>query len=436
MIFSTIQPGQAKDLAVSPKKSKAEQDAEIAYKRGRLAEVHGTESLRYYNEAIRLNPKYVEPYLARSFYFGQIKEPKLQKTDLDRAVELAPRDLFPIVTRARFYANRQNWPLALRDYTRAIEISPQYWSAYDERAKVYRHLNRMDLAEKDEQRKLASLRQVPDKIPDTKNLSKGKAAYVRGQYFMSRKQFAQAIKEFSNAVMADPEDRHAYLRRADCYELSGDYKSALKDYNKLVELLPNARNVYVSRAQIYKKIGRVDLAKKDLETAGALESGELQYQDSISFHTKRLKENPKDRRAYISRGLLLKEKQKYREAIADLTKALSLNPENSIRSGYTLDHIYYERAKCYENIGDDRHAIADYDSILKIDNDAEEAFLYRGNCNAKLGKWDKAAQDYTSCISHNKDQTATPFLARAKAYEKLGKTDLAKQDYQKAKELQ
>lgn len=292
------------------------------------------------------------------------------------------------------------------------------------------------LAEKDEQKSHGLFRPQPDRIPDTKHLSQDEASRELGQYYMRQKKYAQAIKEFSRTPSADNFYQEIYTKRGQCFEQLGDYKSALKDYTKYLELFPNEIIGYTLRAGLHRKMGRQDLAKKDIETRDAIFSGGPKYRNPISYYDGQIKRSPNDRTLYVSRGVRLKETHKYREAIADLTKALSINPEDSRRGNVNLDQIYYERANCYENIGDYPHAIADYSAILKMDADAEEAFLYRGNCNAKIGQWDKAVRDYTECIKANVEPSPMPFIARAKAYEKLGKADLAKRDYQRAKELQ
>jgi len=127
----------------------------------------------------------------------------------------------------------------------------------------------------------------------------------------------------------------------------------------------------------------------------------------------------------------------YKNAAVNFSKVIEIPPEKGgYRLNYNLDQCYYDRADCYQKIGNYTGAIADYNSILKLDPDAEEAFLYRGNCKAQLGQWGAAAADYTQSIEHDVQPTKTPFLARAKAYEKLGKMELAKKDLEKAKHIE
>lgn len=138
----------------------------------------------------------------------------------------------------------------------------------------------------------------------------------------------------------------------------------------------------------------------------------------------------------LQRAEINMDMHKYREAIVDFSKAISIDPlKGGARVNYNLDQIYFDRARCYQSVADYPHAIADYDTILKLDDDSDEAYLFRGDCKAKLGKWEQALQDYNKCIKSTIDPTKTPYLARAKAYEKLGKPDLAKLDYEKAKAL-
>lgn len=270
------------------------------------------------------------------------------------------------------------------------------------------------------------------------------AYMARAIFWMNGQKPAEAVKDFSSVISLNPRNYRALNFRASCYATLENWPLALKDYNKQIELSPRASSAYRNRSYVYRRMGRTDLAQKDLamvedlrwNRAMGVPAREKTPETQIEECTRGLKTQPNSRELYLVRGLTYKQTQKYALAVQDLTKGLSIDPEKSLRHiNYNMDQIYYDRANCYENLHQYNKAIADYDAILKMDDDAEEAFLYRGDCYFKLGNYEKAVADYTETIKHDIDHLQKPYLCRAKAYEKLGKVNLAKADIAKAKAL-
>ena len=61
------------------------------------------------------------------------------------------------------------------------------------------------------------------------------------------------------------------------------------------------------------------------------------------------------------------------------------------------------------------------------------AYMNRGNAYGKLGKRQRAIQDYDEAIRLN-PQFASAYNNRSVAYQSLGKRKLAERDFQKVKE--
>lgn len=262
------------------------------------------------------------------------------------------------------------------------------------------------------------------------------AAYLfRGIFFMDREGYTLAIKDFDMVERLQPKYIRTYMLRAYCYARQAKWPLALRDYTKAIVLEPSVE-AFTERSKVYARMGRPDLAKKDLHAANEYWKNNYN-QGEVAYVDKRLKEGSKNiRKLTLYRALRNRDQKKYREAIADFTKVLSIDPERGgSRVNYNLDQIYYDRARCYESIGEYEKAISDYTTILKLDPDSDEAYLLRGKCKAAQGLWQAAVDDYDLCIKLMVDPSKTPFLARAEAYEKLGKTAQAKLDRKKAIEL-
>jgi len=262
------------------------------------------------------------------------------------------------------------------------------------------------------------------------------AAYLyRGVFFMNREGYTLAIRDFDTLSRLQPNYVRTYMLRAYCYTRQGNWPLALRDYTRATELNPSVE-AYTERSKVYRRMRRPDLAKKDLDTASKLFETTYNQRD-VAIIDRQLKGGSKDvRKLTLLRALRNRDQKNYREAIADFTKVLSISPEKGgSRVNYNMDQIYYDRARCYENLKDYDKAILDYSNILKLDPDADEAYLLRGQCKAAQGRWQAAIDDYDLSIKLMIDPVKTPYLVRAEAYEKVGKPQQARLDRDKANQL-
>jgi tetratricopeptide (TPR) repeat protein len=100
----------------------------------------------------------------------------------------------------------------------------------------------------------------------------------------------------------------------------------------------------------------------------------------------------------ISLAGIKTEKGNYQEAIADLTQALRLSPNNP--------EAYYRRANAYYQLENYQAAIEDFNQVLRLNPDNAVAYFSRGYSRYKLGDLKGAVEDYTSAIRLNPDNAA------------------------------
>ena len=98
----------------------------------------------------------------------------------------------------------------------------------------------------------------------------------------------------------------------------------------------------------------------------------------------------KDYYAIISRADYYREGGQYKEAIADFTKGIELDP--------TSAYAYYKRGWCYELSGDDDSAMKDYNAGIDVDKNYPYIFLMRGELYLKRGEKEKANTDFEEVI--------------------------------------
>lgn len=75
------------------------------------------------------------------------------------------------------------------------------------------------------------------------------------------------------------------------------------------------------------------------------------FDNAIEFYTKAISANPKNTKAYNSRGVVYYELQDYKSAVSNYTKALSIQPNNL---GTIINRgVSYSRMGDYANASDD-----------------------------------------------------------------------------------
>ena len=169
-----------------------------------------------------------------------------------------------------------------------------------------------------------------------------------------------------------------YLNRGQAYRAVGDATRARADFAEAIRLFDSQTdaskldaNYFQQRAVAHHAVG--DSAK------------------AISDYSSAIGREPADARAYANRGILLSTKQdKYREAIADFSKALELVP-------YNVD-VLLLRANAYLSVSEIGAAKADAQRAAQLAPEDPRAMMMRGLTSARQGDLDHAFEDYSEAI--------------------------------------
>ncbi len=115
------------------------------------------------------------------------------------------------------------------------------------------------------------------------------------------------------------------------------------------------------------------------------------WKDSLTLWSYEIEKYP-DRVAiaYTNRGIALGGIGKDEPAIADFTRAVSLDPE--------MKMAWYNRALSLSNLGRYREAVADLDRAVEIDRLYADAYHNRGVAHANLAEYEKAIEDFTASL--------------------------------------
>jgi tetratricopeptide (TPR) repeat protein len=129
---------------------------------------------------------------------------------------------------------------------------------------------------------------------------------------------------------------------------------------------------------------------------------------------------------YLLRGDSRIYTRDFRGALEDFTQALSITPQFAFAGS-----AYFGRAHVYEELGDLKAALGDYNSTIRVNPKLVEAYNGRGWLYFRSGDTRSAMQDYNEALSLN-PRYAEAYNNRGWAYNNTGDLKAAIQDYNKA----
>lgn len=161
-----------------------------------------------------------------------------------------------------------------------------------------------------------------------------------------------------------------------------------------------------------------------MERAAGLSGREAKkYREIIEACTKALRIQPKDSLTYHNRAVAHFRLGDYQQAINDFNKAISYDPKDAT--------AYFNRAIAYGITGNHQRAIEDGLKAIELNPGDPDAYINLGIDCLSIGRLDDAVQDFTKAISLNA-RDASVYYARGVAYYKLGSRDKAISDFKNA----
>jgi tetratricopeptide (TPR) repeat protein len=271
---------------------------------------------------------------------------------------------------------------------------------------------------------------------------------ARGMFQLTHGNTTKAIEDFDAALKLDPKNTQAYNNRGMALVTSGDLKGAVQDFNKAIELDPKYVSCYTNRSYALAKLDRRKDAMTDLNVAINLD--------------------PKAAGAYDSRGVLYLEMNDVKKAVADFTSALKLVQSNPIyyhhrRAAYLkleryedaeadaarVEHLmqlvslneavfrdrkackpYLDRGQYLLEDGQLDDAIANFDHVITLDPNQSRAYIGRARALVRKGQFAKAVDD--SSVALKLDPNEDAYAVRAEAHRKLHEYPEALADYDAA----
>jgi tetratricopeptide (TPR) repeat protein len=203
-------------------------------------------------------------------------------------------------------------------------------------------------------------------------------------------------------------------------------KAALTRLNARLKSASGApKPVASTRAKGKEKTKKV--SKSSVQVATGLSGKETKrHRDMIETCTKALRLEPNDSLTYHNRAVAHFRLGHYQEAIEDFTEALKHNSGDAT--------AYYNRAIAYGMVGDHEKAIEDGVKAIELNPEDGSVYANRGVDYIATGKFNEAVEDFDHAIALN-TKDASVYYGRGVAYHKLGSKEKAMKDFKSAAKM-
>ena len=318
------------------------------------------QALNDFDRAVELDPSYAWAIASRGQTYAAMERYDRALADFDRAIELDPSQAWIIAYRGETLRLAKRYDQALNDFDRALELDPSYAWAIARRGPTYAAMERYDEA-------LADLNRAIELDP-----SEASAIASRGETYRLMDRYDEALADYDRAIELDPSYTSVITHRGETYRLMDRYDEALADYDRAIELDPSYTRAIASRGLIYRLMERYDEALADLNRAIELDPsyaraianrGETyrlmdRYDEALADYDRAIELDPSYARAIASRG------QTYRRwSVTTRPWPTSTAPSNSTPTTWVIG----SRDQTYQAMERYDEALADLNRAIELD---------------------------------------------------------------------
>lgn len=237
------------------------------------------------------------------------------------------------------------------------------------------------------------------------------ARAARGEALLALGRARAAAREFDAALRAEPALAEARAKRGRARLEAGDVRGALADLAEAARREPRAAWIHADLGRAALAARRWDRAREAFRQAAALERGEpraLVGEARALIGAGRRRAAEPLLRAALSRAEQLTASGRHADAAALATEILAADPRR--REAYAV------RAEAYRCLCRHAEAVADHDSLVRLERGTAEARLSRGAAK-------RAAGDFAGALADARASGASPssLLLQAEALRNLGR---------------
>jgi tetratricopeptide (TPR) repeat protein len=280
-------------------------------------------------------------------------------SELNKKIENNPGNAQLLHQRARLYIEEKNYNAALSDMEKVMALDTSHSEYYLTMADLSFAANRSFQAKEQLEKAIAL---------DSTN---SEAMMRLAELYLIVRQYGKSVELLSNILRKDKNNTTAWLMRGINFKENGDTARAVNDFRSAIEADPNYYDAYMQLGIIYQ-----------------LKNNPI----SEGYFTNAIKIRPKSEEALYGRALWYQEHNELDKAIQDYTSIVLVNPKNK-NAHFNLGYIHQMYLKVYPE------AIKHYGNAILADNSYAEAYYNRALCYESVGNLQSAASDFKTAIS-------------------------------------
>jgi tetratricopeptide (TPR) repeat protein len=258
-------------------------------------------ALRFFSEAIRLDPDNLQNYLDRGSVHAELGQHDQAIEDYRESLRRDPHHYWALIWKGTSHLARQEYDQAEQDFDRAMQLRPNEAPPYWGRGRVFSARGEHDQAVAEYNRSL----ELDSRPAATTYLDRGIALARLGR-------LEEALNDLNEAIGQDPQREEAFVARGQVFLDLGDLGSAFNDFSDAIRFDPRMADGYFGRAQVH-------LDEED-------------YAKAIADFSQAITLEPNEPIFWEDRGLAHKRAKQYGLAVADYQQALRLNPKSMAAS--------------------------------------------------------------------------------------------------------
>lgn len=236
-------------------------------------------------------------------------------------------------------------------YDHTLQVNPRSWLAFFNRGVWKRDQARAALISGQELATVLpdlndAMHDLDQALVDRPPREAGAVHNQRASIFWLRREHAQALAAYDQAIQAAPHLQEAWYNRGiACWEQQ-DYERAVANLSRSIDLNPEFADAYLYRGKSLRQLGQLAAALQDFSQCIQL--------------------RPEHPLAYVGRAEVRELLERPIEAIQDVSQAIALTGEAQ---------LFQQRARLYASTGEFKQARADLDTLRRAGIEPDPAVL-------------------------------------------------------------
>ena len=334
---------------------------------------------------------------------------------------------------------------AIQHLEKALEIQPKATTIHQQLGMAYRELGDLDRARYHLQLNEHDLVMFPDPLVfRLAGMIQGSRFYIKlGNEALKAGRLEQAIDDFGEAVVRDPEEKLAQYNLGQALLQAGRFDEAIQHLERAVEIDSDFRDAHYNLGTALSELERFEEAATHFERAHEIDpqdrEARLQWamamgragraREAVERLQALRAENPDDAGIALSLAAILGPVGQVAAARAELERALSIAREPALEA-----EAHFQLGLLDQGEGATESAIDHFQTAGKLNPRLSGANTAAGALQAQLGRFDEAAESFERVVEADPANRVARF-SRAMALVLAGNYQLATDELEEDLEI-